>query len=123
MQPERQIAVACIALSAIIVIPETLRLIEYSDALPGGTLLAGGLLGSLSVFFGALMAWERERRSIRGALLTLWLLATAALVAVLLFAAWRRPEFMWKTAYIAEALLSLVVAVITLKRARTLQPH
>ena len=50
-------------------------------------------------------------------------LLALALVAVLLFAAWRRPEFMWKTAFIAEALLSLVVAVITLKRARTLQPH
>lgn len=123
MQPERQIAIACIALSAIIVVPEALRLLQYADAAPGGALLAGGLLGALGVFFGALMAWGRERRAVRGLLLSLWFLATAALVAVLLFAAWRRPEFGWRTAFAAEAVLSLAVAAMALRRARMLQPH
>lgn len=108
MQPERQIALACVMLGGALIYPGTAEMLHRPEAAAGGSYVAGGIIGSLGVFFGTLLAFDNygSAKLVFGGL---WALLALALAACMALAAWHEPGWLWQGIFGALALLPLLI--------------
>ena len=108
MQPERQISVACALIGGALIYPGAVALLHHPESVAGGSYLAGGLIGTLGVAFGSLLAFDfgGGMAILFGGL---WGLVALALAGALGLAAWHEPGLVWRSVFTLAALLPLLI--------------
>ena len=65
MQPERPLSIAVTGIAVALIVPQYLALSHHQGAVPGNSVLVGGILGALGVYAGTLMASDFAARPTR----------------------------------------------------------
>jgi len=91
MQIERQIAIVCVMVGGTLAYPEVRELMAHSDATPGGSLMAGGIFGAFSAFFGTLIAVDYDPAWFKALAVGFWGLVSLAFAAAMQYGALRSP--------------------------------
>lgn len=104
MQPERQIAVACVLIGGALIYPDAMEMLKRHDSVPGGLYFTGGVLGSLGVFFGSLLAFDFDggMRILFGGI---WLTLALAFAGAMFLAMLHSPGWTWRILFAAAGVL------------------
>lgn len=91
MQPERQIAVFCIAMGGALAYPDLRFLMSHADQVPGGQLMTGGGFGALGIFFGTLLALDGGHWWFKAILAAFWAALAVAFSGAMAYGALHSP--------------------------------